>query len=230
MQMTNIATLKGACLIALALGVTGSLAATKDDVDAAMSRDGLQRISVKGLDLAYARPGATLAAYKRVKLDPVDVEFDKSWDPERTGSRIKLSTDEREKIRSGVAKIVEEEFARELQKGGTYQIASDSAADVLRVKARILNLYVNAPSAGESARSRTYVSSAGRMTLMAELVDSESGQVLARVADRREANTSGARRMELADRMMNEDAARQVASEWARILRKALDKARAIGS
>ena len=30
--------------------------------------------------------------------------------------------------------------------------------------------------------------------------------------------------------MMNEDAARQVASEWARILRKALDKARAIGS
>jgi len=228
--MRNIASLKAACLIAIALGVTGSFAATKDDVDEAMSRGGLQRISVKGLELAYARPGATLAAYKRVKLDPVEVEFDKAWDPEKTGSRIKLSSEEREKIRAGVAKVVEEEFAKAVQKGGTYQIASESAADVLRVKASILNLYVNAPSAGGAGRSRTYVSSAGKMTLIAELADGASGQVLARVADRREANASGARRMELADRMMNEDAARQVAAEWARILRKALDKARAIGS
>ena len=228
--MTNIAALKATCLIALALGATGSLAATKDDVDEAMSRGGLQRISVKGLELAYARPGATLAAYKRVKLDPVDVEFDKAWDPEKTGSRIKLSSEEREKIRSGVAKVVEEEFAKALQKGGAYQITSETAADVLRVKASVLNLYVNAPSAGGAGRSRTYVSSAGKMTLMAELADGASGQLLARVADRREANASGARRMELADRMMNEDAARQVASDWARILRKALDKARAIGS
>jgi hypothetical protein len=99
--MTTITTLKAACLFALTLALTSSLAASKKDVDEAMSRDGLQKISVKGLDLAYARPGASLAAYKRVKLDPVEVEFDKSWDPERTGSRIKLSSEEREKIRGG---------------------------------------------------------------------------------------------------------------------------------
>jgi hypothetical protein len=87
---------------------------------------------------------------------------------------------------------------------------------VLRVKASILNLYVNAPSSGGAGRSRTYVSSAGQMTLLAELVDATSGQVLARVADRREANATGARRMELADRMLNEDAAR----EWRRAGRR----------
>ena len=87
--MTTIASLKAACLFALTLVLTSSLAASKKDVDDAMSRDGLQKISVKGLDLAYARPGASLAAYKRVKLDPVEVQFDKSWEPTVTGSRIK---------------------------------------------------------------------------------------------------------------------------------------------
>ncbi len=227
--MTTITTLKAACLFALTLALTSSFAASKKDVDEAMSRDGLQKISVKGLELAYARPGASLAAYKRVKLDPVEVQFDKSWDPTRTGSRIKLSTEEREKIRASVAKLVEEEFARTLQKGGAYQITSDSAPDVLRVKASVLNVYINAPTSGTGAgRSKTYVSSAGQMTLLAELSDSASGQMLARVADRREGNSLA--RMERADRIENEGAAREVAAAWAQILRNALDKARSIGS
>ena len=226
--MTTITTLKSACLFALTLAVTSSLAATKKDVDEAMSRDGLQKISVKGLELAYARPGASLAAYKRVKLDPVEVQFDKSWNPTRTGSRIKLGAEEREKIRASVAKLVEEEFAKTLQKGGAYQITSDSAPDVLRVKASVLNVYINAPADTGAGRSKTYVSSAGQMTLLAELSDSASGQMLARVADRREGNSLA--RMERADRIENEGAARQVAAAWAQILRNALDKARAIGS
>ena len=226
--MTTITTLKAACLFALTLAVTSSLAATKKDVDEAMSRDGLQKINVKGLELAYARPGASLAAYKRVKLDPVEVQFDKSWNPTRTGSRIKLGAEEREKIRATVAKLVEEEFAKAVQAGGTYQISSESAPDVLRVKASVLNVYINAPADTGAGRSKTYVSSAGQMTLLAELSDSASGQMLARVADRREGNSLA--RMERADRIENEGAARQVAAAWAQILRNALDKARAIGS
>jgi len=226
--MTTIATLKAACLLALTLAVTSPLAAGKNDVDAAMSQGGLQKTSVKGLELAYVRPGASLAAYKRVKLDPVDVQFDKSWEPTRTGSRIKLSSEEREKIRAGVAKLVEEEFAKAVEKGGTYQIASESAPDVLRVKVSVLNVYINAPADTGFGRSKTYVSSAGQMTLLAELSDSTSGQMLARVADRREANSVA--RLERADRIENEGAARDVAAAWAQILRKALDKAHAIGS
>src|SRR3954470_1166551 len=131
--MRTIATLKAACLFALTVAMTSPLAVSKKDLEATMSRDGLQKTNVKGLDLAYALPGASLAAYKRIKLDPVDVEFDKAWDPTRTGSWIKLSSEEREKIRANVAKLVEEEFARELQKDGAYQMASESGPDVLRV-------------------------------------------------------------------------------------------------
>ena len=226
--MTTIATFKAACLLALTLALTGSLAATKKDVDQAMSSGGLQKTSVKGLELAYVRPGASLAAYKRVKLDPVEVQFDRSWDPTRTGSRIKLSSEEREKIRASVAKLVEEEFTKTLQKGGTYQIATEPGPDVLRAKISVLNVYINAPTGTGAGRSKTYVSSAGQMTLLAELSDSMSGQLLARVADRREANSLA--RMERADRIENEGAAREVAAAWAQILRNALDKAHAIGS
>jgi hypothetical protein len=225
--MTMTVTLKAACLLALTVALTHVSAATKKEIDQALSQGGLQKMKVKDIELAYARPGASLAAYKRVKLDPVEVEFRKAKDPARTGSAIKLSDEEREKIRSNVARAVQEEFAKELQRSSTYQVASDAGPDVLRVKPRILDLYVNAPDVGQ-ARARTLISSAGEMTLVAELADSASGQVLARVADRRDASKEG--RMYLVNGTVNEQEARKIAAGWARTLRKALDKAHGIGS
>lgn len=40
-------------------------------------------------------------------------------------------------------------------------------------------------------RTRTYTLSAGEMTLVGELIDSESGQVISRFIDRREARNTG---------------------------------------
>jgi predicted NBD/HSP70 family sugar kinase len=65
------------------------------------------------------------------------------------------------------------------------------------------------------------------MTLIAELTDSASGQVLARVADRREATNT---RMQITNGMINESEARWIAAAWAKTLRKALDNAQAIGA
>jgi hypothetical protein len=219
--------LKAACLLALTVAFTSSPAASNKELDQALSRGGLQKIAVEGLDLAFARPGASLAAYKRVQLEPVQVEFRKSKDPARTGSAVKLSSEERERIRSNMARVVQEEFVKELEKSSTYRVASEPGADVLRVKPRVLDLYMNAPDVGP-ARSRTLVSSAGEMTLVADLADSTSGQVLARVADQRDAGKGG--KMYLVNGKVNEEEARKIAAGWAQILRKALDKAHVIGS
>jgi len=213
--------------LASTLLLTSAYAASKADLDKAMSYDGLEKINVKGIDLAYARPGATLAGYNRVKLEPVEVAFSKNWDPTRTGSRFKISADERENIRTGVAKIVYDEFVREIQAKSTYKVVDESGPDVLRVKARIINLYVNAPDTGTVGRSRTFTVSAGEMTLLAELFDSETGQVLARIVDRREARSTGM--LTLSNSVVNAGEARDIASGWARILRNGLDKAHGIG-
>ena len=213
----------------LLLPASASAASSSKALDEAMGQGGLQKTSVKGIELAYAKPGATLANYKRVKIDPVDVAFDKSWDPTRTGSNIKVSSAERQRILDGVAKLVQEEFTRELQGNSGYAVTEETGDDVLNVKIHIVNLYVSAPDTGSSSgRSRTYVVSAGQMTLVAELVDSKSGDVIARVVDRREARSTG--RVSLSGSVYNEGEARSMAAAWARILRKALDNAHAIAA
>jgi hypothetical protein len=65
------------------------------------------------------------------------------------------------------------------------------------------------------------------MTIFAELYDSKTGEVLARLADRREARNSGT--LALTNSVVNADEARSIASSWARILREGLDKAHGIG-
>jgi len=89
---------------AAALLMANAWAGSKEDFDEAMSADGLQKIKVKGIDVAYALPGATLAGYNKVINRSDRRRFHKDWDPERTGSRFKLSAEERENIRTGSAR------------------------------------------------------------------------------------------------------------------------------
>jgi Protein of unknown function (DUF3313) len=202
-------------------------AAQKKELDEAASYDGLQQVKIKGIDLAYALPGATLAGYKQVMIEPVSVAFAKNWKPTVTGTSRSLSTDDIEKIRSGVAKVVYDAFIDELKNGG-YTIAAGPGPEVLDVRPAIIKLYVSAPDVMTAGRSRTYTTSAGEMTLLAELADSETGQVIARVLDRYEARNTGTFRM--TNSVTNSSEVRIAASNWAKILRKALDNAKSIGS
>jgi len=221
---------KGAALLlSLSLLMSSAFAApVSKELEERMSHDGLQLIKLKEVDLAYSRPGASLAGYSKVQLDPVEVSFSKYWDPKRTGSNFKLSPEEREDIRSGMAKIVQDEFVKTLQAKDGYPVVNEAGADVLRVKISIMDLYVNAPDTLTAGRTRTYVASAGEATLVAELRDSETGQVLVRMVDRREArNFPG--QLTWSNRVMNAQEAEIMASAWAKILRKSLDKAHGIG-
>jgi hypothetical protein len=214
-------------LLASTFLATAFAASPLAQLEEAMSHDGLSKISVKGIDLAYARPGATLAGYAKVKIDPVEVAFRKDWDPKRTGSNLKLRAEDRERIRTGVAKIVHEELVKALQAKGGYPVVNEAGPDVLRVKANVANLYVTAPDTREAGISRTYTVSAGEMTLVMELFDSETGQVLARVVDRDEARGTGG--LSISNSVMNAGEAQDIASRWARILRNGFDKAHGIG-
>lgn len=198
---------------------------TKAAVNEILSHDGLERVKTREADLVYARPGATLAGYSKVIIGPVDVAFSKNWDPKRTGSAFKLSTEEREEIRSGVAQIVRDEFVKTLQGKDGYPVVEAASPDALLLKINIINLYVNAPDVPTAGRSRTYVSSAGEMTLVLEVFDSETKQVLARVVDRQESDLRGVGQMTWTNRVVNAGEAEMIASAWARKLRKSLDKA-----
>lgn len=210
-----------ACVLLGQAGVV--LAADKAALQEALSADGLQQVKVKGLDLAYVRPGESLAGYDRVQIDPVSVSFKKGFAPTRTGSRLPLNAEELQQIRDAVAKIVHEEFVKELGKGGI-AVANGPGPSTLEVRASITDLFVNAPDTMTAGRSTTYTMNAGEMSLVMELVDSASGQVIARVYDRREARETGT--FEVTNSVTNSAEARNAARAWARILRTRLEAAR----
>jgi hypothetical protein len=211
---------------ALALLAAHASAAGRDQIGTESSADGLEKISIKGIDFAYARPGASLVSYKKIMLDPIEVAFRKDWKPNRSGSNLPLPAKEREAIRQGVAKIVLTEFTKELQRSTQYQLVTTAGPDVLRAKARIVDLYVNAPDTASMNVIRTYTLSTGEMTLLAELFDAETGQVVARVLDRTEGRDTG--HFELTNSVVNDMESRLTASAWARILRKRLESAQTI--
>jgi hypothetical protein len=208
-------------------GLAASESAAKARIDEAMSYDGLERVPVKGVELAYKRPGASLAGYTKVMIDPVEVAFDKNWDPKKVGSAFRVSDAQREDIRSGLATIVRQEFVKALQNKDGYPVVDVPGPDVLRVKIDLINVYVSAPDTMTSGRSAVFTVSAGRATLSLALYDSQSDQIIARVVDRQEARNTGV--MTMSNRVQNEAQARDVASAWARILRRGLDRAKAAG-
>lgn len=199
-------------------------AASTAAMEESLSADGLQKTKLRGVDVVYTRPGASLAAYSKVRIAPVAVSFRKDFAPVKPGSRTRYAPDELEKIRASVGRIVHEEFARELARG-SYTATDAAGPEVLDVRASIVDLYVNAPDTMDAGRTRTYTMDAGEMTLVMELADSETGQVLARVYDRREARDTGM--MTWTNSVTNQAEAANVARSWAKILRKRLDAARA---
>ena len=212
--------------IALSLGLAALGAFTVAPsvaAEAPAEWDGMARVASKRLEFVYVRPGASLAGYKRVRLDVVKVAFDKNWNPNRdtySPSRRLTSTD-LEAIKTNLATEFRKIFKDELAKGG-YAVTESNGEDVLLVSPAIMDLYITAPTKPTAGRGQTYVTNAGRMTLVAELRDSTSGQMLARVVDRQQAAGSGG--LESSNRSFNSAEARAIIGKWARVMRQGLDE------
>lgn len=186
--------------------------------------EGLERTTSKKVDEFYLRPGASFTAYRRVLLNPVDVSFARLW------ARSHRDVDAREtaKLRTELGKLASAEFSRQLERGnGGYPVVTVAGPDVLEVRASIVNLDIRAPDIQDSTVRHSYVLSAGEGTLIAELRDSQTGTLLARVVDRREMREYP--EFMLANSVSNSADARELVGLWSKTLRRYLDTARAEG-
>lgn len=217
-----LATAFATLLAPLAWGQARTLAA---ETAAMADAEGLQKVKVPGLDTVYAQPGAKLSAYDKVMLDPIEVSFSKSWQPDSGHQRITAA--EKQEIRDGLAKALREAFSKELTRSGRYDVVDAPGDDVLRIKAEIRDLYINAPDLQRAGVTRSYALSAGEMTLVAELRDSATGALIARIIDRK--RDPEKTWLELTSNVDNVAAAQRAAASWAKALREHLDAARGIG-
>ena len=151
--------------------------------DAPKTWEGLELQSAKGLDLLYVRPATRFETYTSVVIDaPIEVAFDKDWDPNRgvRGVSRQLSARNIQQIRDEMATEFRKVFAEELARSG-YAIVDQPGEQTLRVSASLADVYINAPERMEVDNVVTYTLEPGRMTLEMERRDGPTGQPLTRV-------------------------------------------------
>jgi len=221
----NSSKLLTCCAVVLATLACGCTSTQTTPIDESSVNEGLERVPSKTVDALYKRPGATLTGYSKLLLRPIEVQFAKNWDPAKTGSVLyEMHEPDREKIKTELASVFADVFKDNLAKGG-YPLVESTGKDVLEMRAAIVNLYINAPdvSMQTAGRTKVYTADAGEMTLIMQLHDSVTGQLIARAYDRRDASQSGM--WTWTNSVTNTAEARRIIGIWATALRKAFDAA-----
>ncbi len=190
----------------------------------AVNDEGMELVKDSDLATVYADPGADLSIYNRIWLQDATVAFKKNWQRDQNRSyRLKVRTEDMERIQEDVATLFREVFTEELLDGG-YELAEEIGDDVLLVKPAIVDLDVTAPDIQHASRTYSYSESAGEMTLNLELFDSLTGDKIAKATDRKRDYRRGY--VEWRTSVSNRSDARRMMTSWAKALRSALDEAK----
>ena len=200
---------------------------TRRDAQAAWQSEGLQRIGVPGLDVAYLRPGANLHGYHSLLIKPISVSFQKNWERNAgipVGTRLRPRDTDR--IRKDMADVVGAQLKREFETGG-WRLVEAPGAGVLEIDVRIVDLYLNAPDLPTPGITKSYTRTFGELTLAADLRDASSGNVVMRTLDR----IVGRDRIQLerTTRVENAHDVGIATAGWARVLRRQFELARVAG-
>ncbi len=177
-------------------------------------------LPARRVDTVLVAPGAKLANYKRVILDPVEVEFKEGWQQRNPG----VNADDVTRIRSQAGAAFREIFGFALSANGGYPLTMQPAADVLRVSTRISDLEIAKSPADAATQRPSYVVSSADLVLLMDLRDSTSDTLVVRAMDRGTGRAAGD--MHITDSVENSSEARRALETWAQLLREALDDAR----
>jgi hypothetical protein len=195
------------------------------------SWDGLIEVKSSRFDDAFLLPGADFRGYETVMLDPAEVAFRKDWMRNMNNQRQvsgRVTEADAKRILSLVQADTGEIFAKAFNKAG-FQVVDAPSEKTLRVTPAIVNLYVNAPDVMSASRVMTFTTETGEATLVLELRDSLTNALLARVVDRRVAQTMGSVgfRPAMSSSVTNKADFERVANSWASASVKGLEALKA---
>jgi hypothetical protein len=222
--MTNsTATLRILIVLAAFLGGCASLGAGPFDSAPEITFDGLERLRGAQVDRLWVRPGASLEG--KTQIMPQFAGF--SYRSERTGHRegYKLTNDQHKDLEEALHKV----FLEELTRGGDWQVTQEPGPDVILVRAWLADMVVRLPPDTRSGRGNDWVASAGEATLVVEVYDAETRQILVRAADRAAVQRAGGGMMRTTSGT-NRAEVRRMFRSWAQRLRRGLDEVKAEGT
>jgi len=147
--------------------------------------DGLVAVRSGRVDQLFLRPGNELAGYRKVLLDPVAVELDRDWVSQRHGNNYRIQPSYPrykgpEEVTQETAAAVSSSLAKAFRASG-FEIVEAPGADVMRVSAKVSDLFINAPDIVSPGYAKNLTRDAGDAYLALDARDSVSGRALARV-------------------------------------------------
>jgi len=185
-----------------------------------MTHDGLERVPDSRVDRAWVKPGVDFSQYTAVSLLDCSVSFRRNWRMRHSDVRER----DIERIKSTLADEVRQVFTEALESGG-HAVVTDAGDHVLLIRPAINDLDVAAPDTNSGGRSDSFTTSPVAMTLVLELHDSVSNEILARAVDRRRTYNFG-HILRWTTRGTNREAARRILRIWANQLVSRIDEIR----
>ena len=142
----------------------------------------------------WVHPEADFTQYDKLYLWEAQFEY-RDVGPARKTRSTMMSTRNREFGISDAGRlkfeeVVAEAFIKEIQKAKKFEIVDEVGPDTLIMRGAVLDIISRVPPE-TVGRSEIYLSTIGEATLVLELMDSETGEVVAVVAERRHIQPMG---------------------------------------
>jgi hypothetical protein len=185
--------------------------------------DGLVRVPSRPEGGVYRNLDADFTRYKRLMVEPLTVEFVKGW---RRQHR-EVSDAEVRRIQAETTKNFLEVFTAILVDEGPFELAEVREADVLVVVPRMLDLKIPAPETETDTGYRSFAPTLVSMQMTGELRDGINGNVLLRVIMIEPDNRQKVHQMSGDNRLTNAHEIRISLEKWSRLVREAIDVAKA---
>ncbi|MDA8663131.1 DUF3313 domain-containing protein [Luminiphilus sp.] len=156
------------------------------DPGAPVSPQGLVKVSSTIMDEVYVYPELDLSGYDKLMVEGLGIEFRHVKDRGRFihgrgDSEFYINAEQREKFRQGVREVM----SAELKDMKHFTLTDQAGEGVLLMRIGLADVVSRVPP--ESiGRVEIYLSDLGSATLVIELRDARSYELLARIADRRD--------------------------------------------
>ena len=195
--------------------------------DAEVTFDGLHRVDKTVMGLAWVKPDIDLEPYTKLMLvgagvtfKPVDNEGERWWPGRSTDTEFPISPEGQERVRTELR----DAFAKELERNERYEIVTEPGPGVLMLIGTVIDIVSRVPPIDDCVgRCDVYLNDVGEATLVLELRDSVTNEVLARAADRRAAEVAFPLNASVSTVTVWPEV-RRLAQTWARIVRNRLDE------
>ena len=191
--------------------------------DAEVTFDGLVRIDNSRFSNAWVDPDIDLTAYNKIIPGGAEFEF---RNVQRTTGTTRARSNEREfwisdSNRQRLIDTVSEVFADELSRSENFTVTDEPGAETLVIVGALHDIVSRVPPE-QAGRNEVWLSSVGEATLIIEISDSLSGEVIYRAVDRRAAESVGGQ-MIRGNSAQTWGEVRRWARRWASRLREGLD-------